>query len=891
MKQVSFLFVLTAIIIMITAPLVEAVSEAGVLFLRIAPGSRPGGMGEAFVSIADDATATYWNPAGLGTSPMSGTLESWSIPSQYGEISAVASIKRSSGEMENWFIAGGRLVRFDGKTWTSGKDYLTSSDQTLTDFLKTVINTEDEAVLKRMADQVIEANSPVTAAQLDDFMNKVRASVPERYLDKEELEKGLAALKTGYDGCLLSGALFAGLRGKLADGLKDSVLTNDELDRITFSLSQAVSRFLPSHLTVPYSTAITADLTALGATGRYLWVGTTDGLYRLAGSAWARYSKDNGLPSDTILTLANADEYLYIGTAAGIASYYQGNFTRFENLPPEPVTAITCKWPASAYAVIGSRLYQYENKIWSDSRPYKIRIDDTIESLIERSGVYRTPSEYQYLLQRIKVLNEANVPGIVKQGVPTDPTAAPQVVDSAGQPTPMTPATGEYPWLVEGNLIQLPLSPFLKYQVTALAVDVYGTLWVGTTSGLLSYDNRDWRSHGYDAFTVPRGDSAAPAAPMTAVDIASKYLPQADPDKVNALATVIDEYNELNGQAAPPGRTVSVYNWNTGSAIHSIGTIHGDLFVGTDYGLERKTDAGWEAVGVERLDRRQVVATYDYEGHAYYVADNGLTTETKGRPEFVVMFVKWLPSLSDDMYYGFFSFVRNFRGLGTFGLSGIYLTYGQIEFRDQYGNDAGTGNPYEFALGLSYGTALNSNLRLGITGKFIHSRLFDQGVAKEKGQGIASDFAVDAGLLYRFTKRMQLGVAMTNFGPDISYIDAAQSDHLPMNLAVGLSYKVWDTPYNRVTVQGEMNRILVGMPHTVDSILQSTIFHIGAEYSYMNFLAVRMGYKHDESGEVKHLTFGAGLEYSALRFDLAYIPSSVDSPLANILRISFSVMF
>lgn len=42
-----------------------SVSQAGVLFLKISPGARPGGMGEAFVAVADDATATWWNPAGL----------------------------------------------------------------------------------------------------------------------------------------------------------------------------------------------------------------------------------------------------------------------------------------------------------------------------------------------------------------------------------------------------------------------------------------------------------------------------------------------------------------------------------------------------------------------------------------------------------------------------------------------------------------------------------------------------------------------------------------------------------------------------------------------------------------------------------------------------------
>jgi len=43
----------------------SSVSQAGVLFLKITPGARPGGMGEAFVAVADDATATWFNPAGL----------------------------------------------------------------------------------------------------------------------------------------------------------------------------------------------------------------------------------------------------------------------------------------------------------------------------------------------------------------------------------------------------------------------------------------------------------------------------------------------------------------------------------------------------------------------------------------------------------------------------------------------------------------------------------------------------------------------------------------------------------------------------------------------------------------------------------------------------------
>ena len=34
-------------------------------FLTIGIGSRPSGFGNAFVAIADDPTAMYWNPAGI----------------------------------------------------------------------------------------------------------------------------------------------------------------------------------------------------------------------------------------------------------------------------------------------------------------------------------------------------------------------------------------------------------------------------------------------------------------------------------------------------------------------------------------------------------------------------------------------------------------------------------------------------------------------------------------------------------------------------------------------------------------------------------------------------------------------------------------------------------
>ena len=64
MSRVKFL---TAVVVFLTVLTgnVFAQGEAGAEFLLISPGARAGGMGEANVAIANDATAVYWNPAGL----------------------------------------------------------------------------------------------------------------------------------------------------------------------------------------------------------------------------------------------------------------------------------------------------------------------------------------------------------------------------------------------------------------------------------------------------------------------------------------------------------------------------------------------------------------------------------------------------------------------------------------------------------------------------------------------------------------------------------------------------------------------------------------------------------------------------------------------------------
>ncbi len=60
--------VLVSCIAFAPAGALAATGEAGFAFLKLGVGARPMGMGSAYVALAADPTAVYWNPAGLAAS-------------------------------------------------------------------------------------------------------------------------------------------------------------------------------------------------------------------------------------------------------------------------------------------------------------------------------------------------------------------------------------------------------------------------------------------------------------------------------------------------------------------------------------------------------------------------------------------------------------------------------------------------------------------------------------------------------------------------------------------------------------------------------------------------------------------------------------------------------
>jgi len=284
--------------------------------------------------------------------------------------------------------------------------------------------------------------------------------------------------------------------------------------------------------------------------------------------------------------------------------------------------------------------------------------------------------------------------------------------------------------------------------------------------------------------------------------------------------------------------------------------------------------------------------------------------------ELTFMHVNWLPQFRlDDLYYDFISYVNVVEDWGTVGLNVVFLNLGETERRDDINTYLGTFRTYETAITASYGSTVTDNMALGLNVKFIYSHLADRGTGQEKGSGVATDFAIDLGVLYHtndplLKKPISFGANLSNMGPKMSYIDRAQADPIPTNLKFGLAWHLIDDAYNRLTLVYDMNKLLVRkhddgetdpfyialFTSWLDEEFPKAFFHdliynMGIEYWYTDMVALRMGYWNDELGKVKPITYGASFKVSAYRFDFSYISAGKGHPLTDTMRLSLTIGF
>ena len=209
------------------------------------------------------------------------------------------------------------------------------------------------------------------------------------------------------------------------------------------------------------------------------------------------------------------------------------------------------------------------------------------------------------------------------------------------------------------------------------------------------------------------------------------------------------------------------------------------------------------------------------------------------------------------------SIVKNFNRWGVVGLNLIQLDYGDIT-RTYWGMDDqlnpipktdGTYTGGDFALGLSYARQVTDRLQLGGTFSHITETL------DSRDNISTTAWALSVGTVY-YTRLRSLRIAMlgSNFGPDSEFLEFDDrlgilpvQVPLPTVFSLGAAYDFFDDEGSR-----QLLTVAAEFVHPNDGPEK---IHCGAEYSLLDMLSLRGGYRfnYDEDG----LSLGAGLKVTA----------------------------
>lgn len=326
---------------------------------------------------------------------------------------------------------------------------------------------------------------------------------------------------------------------------------------------------------------------------------------------------------------------------------------------------------------------------------------------------------------------------------------------------------------------------------------------------------------------------------------------------------------------------------------------------------------------------------------------------SKQKQGFSMSYTPYLTSIANDISLGQITYFNRFNDRMAFAGSLRYFGLGDIELRNSFDDPGRTVSPNELAIDGSYSLKLSPEFAMGIAGRYIRSNLKIPDASTDSKP--ASTFAVDISGLYQseeeaydsFNGRWRAGFNFQNLGPKISYDnDQLNENFIPANMRLGGSFDFIFDDYNKVSVIGEVTKLLVPTPQIAgdpidtngdgdftdpEDVTQteqnainnqnyrkiswtSGIFQsfgdapdgfseeikeftwaLGAEYWYQDSFALRTGYFNEsvEKGARKYLTLGAGFKYNIVKIDVSYLfsASKVRNPLENTLRFSLTFNF
>ena len=294
----------------------------------------------------------------------------------------------------------------------------------------------------------------------------------------------------------------------------------------------------------------------------------------------------------------------------------------------------------------------------------------------------------------------------------------------------------------------------------------------------------------------------------------------------------------------------------------------------------------------------------------------------------------WLRNLADDINLAYLVGYKRLDDYQTLSASLRYFSLGDILFYDDQAQYQGQQNPNEFAIDFGYTRLLSDYFSGAVTGRYIRSDLTGGQMINNVESHAGNSYAVDVAFYYRnefMTGRQEnlfsAGINIQNICAKISYTDGEVKDFIPTNMKLGAAYTTELDDYNTITFAVDLNKLLVptpprdtttyddgdiiypgginsdisvvgGMfssfgdaPGGMKEELQEVNISAGVEYWYNKQFAIRAGYfyEHENKGNRKFMTAGAGLKLNVFALDFSYLlPLVRNHPLENTLRFTLS---
>lgn len=294
----------------------------------------------------------------------------------------------------------------------------------------------------------------------------------------------------------------------------------------------------------------------------------------------------------------------------------------------------------------------------------------------------------------------------------------------------------------------------------------------------------------------------------------------------------------------------------------------------------------------------------------------------------------WLRNLVDDINLAYLSGYKKLDDVQAVSASLRYFSLGDIVFTSEYGEVQGQQSPNEFAIDFAYSRLLSDEFSGSVALRYIRSDLTGgqmvNGVETKAGNSFATDVAFYYYKQFRASGKDNIfsaGINVQNIGAKISYTDGEVKDFIPTNLMLGAAYTTELDDYNSFTFAVEANKLLVPTPPVDSTIydpdgiilpgginsdigpisgifksfgdapggvkeeIQEINLSLGVEYWYNKQFAIRAGYfyEHENKGNRKYFTAGAGLKLNVFALDFSYLlPTQRNHPLENTLRFTLS---